>query len=68
MQLIMKMNHVTLFREVTEAHILAYRYRTDVDIYGDYSPYEQENESTPLEQFLNKNMLTIISGFKVSLA
>ena len=67
MQLIVKMNHVTLFREVTEAHVLAYRYRTDIDIYGDYQPDDHDKEYKPLEEFLNKTMLSVISGFKVGL-
>ena len=67
LQLIVRMNHVTLFREVTEAHILAYRYRTDLDIFGDYTPEDQDNHVSLLDGFLNKAMVSIINGIRVSM-
>ena len=61
-QVVSRMSRLTLFREVTEAHVLAYRYRTDLDLYSE--PTSEEPEKTPSDEVFSKSLLAVTGGIK----
>lgn len=61
-QVLAKMKQVIIFREVTELHVLAYKYRMDSGVYGpkEYTNVSWENKLKQLEQTSLSSAMVVI--------